>query len=114
MLIMTSMKTFLIICIASLGVKLARSLSCASGYGSDVRVIPSSWINDGYCDCPMDGIDETTTSACSGSSTGGWAGSRGVLESRYVFIDGVYNLLIYISIDQIILKCIFFSIPSQS
>ena len=29
--------------------------------------IPKTWINDGYCDCPLDGLDEPDTEACSGS-----------------------------------------------
>ena len=41
--------------------------------------ISPSQINDGYCDCPLDGIDEPNTSACSGSIDGGWAG----VSSKY-------------------------------
>jgi hypothetical protein len=49
-------------------------LRCVQGWGSDeVKVIPPHWINDGYCDCPFDGADETDTDACSGID--GWAGS---------------------------------------
>jgi hypothetical protein len=47
-------------------------LSCASGWNNEVRVIPADWINDGYCDCPLDGKDEPDTEACSGSN--GWPG----------------------------------------
>jgi hypothetical protein len=38
-----------------------------------VKVIPPDWINDGYCDCPFDGADETNTDACSGIDA--WPGS---------------------------------------
>jgi hypothetical protein len=47
-------------------------LSCASGWNNEVRVIPADWINDGYCDCPLDGKDEPDTEACSGSNS--WPG----------------------------------------
>jgi protein kinase C substrate 80K-H len=48
---------------------------CESGFlpGRHV-VIPADRINDGYCDCPLDGSDEPHTEACSGSLVGGWAG----------------------------------------
>jgi hypothetical protein len=50
-------------------------LHCAVGWGSDeVKVIPPHWINDGYCDCPFDGADETNTDACSGIDA--WPGSN--------------------------------------
>jgi len=45
--------------------------------------ISPSQINDGYCDCPLDGIDEPNTSACSGSIDGGWAG----VSSKYKSTD---------------------------
>eukprot|EP00980_Cylindrotheca_fusiformis_P012682 scaffold3103_cov136-Cylindrotheca_fusiformis.AAC.20 len=51
---------------------LAAEVSCASGWNNEVRVIPADWINDGYCDCPLDGKDEPDTEACSGSSA--WPG----------------------------------------
>ena len=39
------------------------------------RLIPPSQINDGYCDCPLDGgVDELETGACSGATDNGWAG----------------------------------------
>ena len=55
----------------------AKSLEvkCSIGWGSSSEIersIPSDWINDGYCDCPLDGIDEPDTGACSGSAN--WAG----------------------------------------
>jgi hypothetical protein len=45
------------------------SLKCATGWKTttDLKEIPALWINDGYCDCPFDGIDEPNTDACSGS-----------------------------------------------
>jgi hypothetical protein len=51
--------------------------------------IPPSKINDGYCDCPLDGADETTTGACSGSNL--WAGvgpasSKSVESTKYHFV----------------------------
>jgi hypothetical protein len=49
-------------------------LRCLVGWGSDqVKVIPPDWINDGYCDCPFDGADESNTDACSGIDA--WPGS---------------------------------------
>ena len=36
-------------------------------------LIPETWMNDGYCDCPFgDGNDEPNTNACSGSQA--WPG----------------------------------------
>ena len=53
------------------------TLTCAGGWDSSSSAgkmveIPKSWINDGYCDCPYDGLDEPDTEACSGSSS--WPG----------------------------------------
>jgi len=56
------------------------ALKCAGGWDSSsssssvekMVEIPKSWINDGYCDCPYDGLDEPQTQACSGSSS--WPG----------------------------------------
>ena len=52
-------------------------LKCATGWNSnnnnnELKEIPADWINDGYCDCPFDGIDEPNTDACSGSQS--WPG----------------------------------------
>lgn len=46
-----------------------RSLQCATGWNSPtvLQEIPPEWINDGYCDCPLDGADEPGTNACAGS-----------------------------------------------
>jgi hypothetical protein len=59
-------------------------LKCSGGWtdssaaSADVETttveIPMSWINDGYCDCPYDGLDEPDTEACSGSSS--WPGIK--------------------------------------
>ena len=52
-------------------------LRCALGWGNrqqNERVVPAEWINDGYCDCPLDGKDEPQTEACSGATIGGWPG----------------------------------------
>lgn len=56
------------------GDKASEPIQCATGWKShDVKVIiPESWINDGYCDCPFDGLDEPDTDACSGSKD--WPG----------------------------------------
>ena len=62
----------------------ASSLQCATGYGQNVRVIPDTWINDGFCDCPLDALDEPNTEACSGAPVGGWPGTKGRMDSRYV------------------------------
>lgn len=70
--------------LASACVTAAHSLKCATGYGQNVRVIPDSWINDGFCDCPLDALDEPNTDACSGAPVGGWAGLAGSMERRYV------------------------------
>jgi hypothetical protein len=49
-------------------------LRCVVGWGSnEVRVIQPDKINDGYCDCPLDGADETNTDACSGIDA--WPGA---------------------------------------
>lgn len=50
-------------------------ISCATGWNGEVRVIPTEWINDDYCDCPLDGLDEPGTEACSGSDS--WPGVAG-------------------------------------
>ena len=62
----------------------AQGLECSLGFGNSARVIPDKWINDGYCDCPLDAADETETNACSGSAIGGWAGVSGTADRRYV------------------------------
>ena len=70
-----------------------KTITCATGWGSNgEQLIVSEQINDGYCDCPIDGKDEPDTQACSGSDT--WPGgspssSVGVPdeeESRYVVV----------------------------
>lgn len=49
------------------------ALQCATGWkAGESREIPADWINDGYCDCPLDGADEPDTDACSGSQA--WPG----------------------------------------
>ena len=49
-------------------------LECAIGWGSGTHEVPDARINDGYCDCPLDGADEPNTDACSGSMVGAWSG----------------------------------------
>ena len=56
-------------------------LKCATGWNDEVKVIPPEWINDGYCDCPLDGSDEPDTEACSGSVS--WPGID-TPDERYV------------------------------
>lgn len=73
-----------VVVVACLGLGSALALECATGYGENVRVIPDSWINDGFCDCPLDALDEPNTDACSGAPIGGWPGTKGRMESRYV------------------------------
>jgi len=63
------------------------ALECATGIGgSTTQEIPDEWINDGYCDCPVDGVDEPGTNACSGSSN--WPGVKKASSTpiRYVFL----------------------------
>lgn len=50
------------------------TIQCASGWTKSLQTIPPHKINDGYCDCPLDGADERETGACSGSVDGMWAG----------------------------------------
>jgi hypothetical protein len=58
------------------------ALKCASGWTVGViQDIPDDWVNDGYCDCPLDGADEPDTDACSGSQS--WPGV-GTSKERYV------------------------------
>ncbi|OEU06247.1 hypothetical protein FRACYDRAFT_255461 [Fragilariopsis cylindrus CCMP1102] len=48
--------------------------------------IPTSWINDGYCDCPFGNengmTDEPNTNACSGSKS--WPGVKGSIISTSI------------------------------
>eukprot|EP00554_Chaetoceros_debilis_P004710 CAMPEP_0194092834 /NCGR_PEP_ID=MMETSP0149-20130528/48178_1 /TAXON_ID=122233 /ORGANISM="Chaetoceros debilis, Strain MM31A-1" /LENGTH=703 /DNA_ID=CAMNT_0038777913 /DNA_START=81 /DNA_END=2189 /DNA_ORIENTATION=+ len=58
---------------------LAEVISCTSGFTNRQVEVGEDQINDGYCDCPLDGgRDELETGACSGSSS--WAGAG--LENR--------------------------------
>ncbi|KAG7373924.1 glucosidase II [Nitzschia inconspicua] len=44
------------------------AFQCATGRTlGELEEIPTEWMNDGYCDCPIDGADEPNTDACSGS-----------------------------------------------
>jgi hypothetical protein len=78
--------------VASMCVGVAYSIECATGYGQQVRVIPEKWINDGFCDCPLDALDEPKTEACSGAPVGGWAGVNGRMDSRYVLGSPWYSI----------------------
>lgn len=74
---------FLLILVGSCIPKNVLAVSCrVSKDGASVE-IPAEWMNDNYCDCPMDGIDEPNTSACSGSVAGGWAG----ITSKYSYAN---------------------------
>jgi len=52
----------------------SNALECIRNQEGDVKVISDDRINDGFCDCPYDSLDETKTEACSGSTIGGWPG----------------------------------------
>ena len=49
-------------------------VECATGWGSWNHKVSADRINDGYCDCPLDGSDEPNTNACSGSMVGSFTG----------------------------------------
>jgi len=55
---------------------LSNAIECNVGWGAlrKLQMVPEAWMNDGFCDCPIDGVDEPNTEACSGSGMGGWAG----------------------------------------
>ena len=72
---MKTLGAALLLCIASS----ATALTCESGYGGALQEIPEEWMNDGYCDCPLDGADEPNTAACSGS--GGWDGMKNLPQA---------------------------------
>ena len=38
--------------------------SCINSFGNKIKLTPEN-INDDYCDCDVDGVDEDLTSACS-------------------------------------------------
>lgn len=57
---------------AAVPVVTADTIQCATGWNQEMKDIPQDWINDGYCDCPLDGADEPNTDACSGSRA--WPG----------------------------------------
>ena len=57
-------------------------LECEIGWGSGTHKIPESKVNDGYCDCPVDGADEPNTDACAGAAAGGWPGVAATAETR--------------------------------
>jgi len=59
------------------------ALKCATENGE--KVIPDTWINDGFCDCPYDSLDETKTEACSGAAIGGWPGIEEKMDRSPTF-----------------------------
>jgi hypothetical protein len=80
-------KLLLILLLVVASVTYTVALKCASGWASSsgvIQDIPDDWVNDGYCDCPLDGSDEPDTDACSGSQS--WPGVAVVTsEERYGF-----------------------------
>lgn len=46
-------------------------VKCPKQGRTSFTVIPAEKINDGYCDCPLTGVDEPETAACAGSNA--WA-----------------------------------------
>jgi Glucosidase II beta subunit-like len=75
-----------LLAIVALAVPLALAdLECAIGWGKDssaMHKVTVEQINDGYCDCPLDGSDEPHTNACSGSTMGAFTGIPAVSEHR--------------------------------
>lgn len=65
---------FLVVFLGNLLFGASDVLECSAGWGRNDPMIsiPPDRINDGYCDCPLTGIDETETGACSGSEQ--WPG----------------------------------------
>mmetsp|Transcript_5403 Transcript_5403/g.7802 ORF Transcript_5403/g.7802 Transcript_5403/m.7802 type:complete len:756 (+) Transcript_5403:102-2369(+) len=63
------------------------ALKCATGNGPNagLKVIPDTWINDGFCDCPFDSLDEAKTEACSGAAIGGWPGIEETTDRSLTF-----------------------------
>ena len=55
-------------------------VKCPVGYGGDATLqeLSPNQINDGYCDCPTNGIDEPETNACAGYEH--WSGIVGDLD----------------------------------
>lgn len=67
----------LVICNQILAQEETKVIRCITEWGASdspptFRTIPSSQIDDGYCDCVYSALDEPNTSACSG--IGYWAG----------------------------------------
>lgn len=70
---------FAVVAIAAMAVipsssLVSADLECAIGWGKGTHVISKDLMDDGYCDCPLDGADETNTNACSGSMVGAFTG----------------------------------------
>lgn len=62
----------------------AADFECEIGWTKGTHRISEEQVNDGYCDCPLDGSDEPHTNACSGSTIGSFTGVRAVSHERYV------------------------------
>jgi protein kinase C substrate 80K-H len=67
---------YIVVLLNPLNATFAQLLECPFGWGDKEKLIqiPPDRINDGYCDCPMTGLDETETNACSASAH--WPGIR--------------------------------------
>ncbi|GAX10980.1 protein kinase C substrate 80K-H [Fistulifera solaris] len=76
---------FIVLLLNPLGATLAQLLECPFGWGVNAKLIqiPPDQINDGYCDCPISGLDETETNACSGSTQ--WPGIHANTASTLKF-----------------------------
>jgi hypothetical protein len=74
-------------------VAVGQVVTCASTFRPTFQVVISpDRINDGYCDCPLDGLDEPETEACSGSVVGGWAGfARNSKQDGYVCYASIHD-----------------------
>lgn len=70
------------ILVALPAVAVAADLECAIGWGKGTHKVPADRVNDGYCDCPLDGADEPNTNACSGSMVGSFTGIPAVSFER--------------------------------
>ncbi|CAB9497824.1 Glucosidase 2 subunit beta [Seminavis robusta] len=78
------MKPVIVTLIALLLALPACALECAIGWGKEggsaMHTVSDDQIDDGYCDCPLDGADEPHTNACSGSTMGAFTGVPAVTE----------------------------------
>lgn len=84
----------------SLFFSVASALECKNGKGG-MKVIPDERINDGFCDCPYDSLDETKTEACSGAAVGGWPGIGEQVDQRCVVYCSVcISAVVFLSLHD--------------